>query len=154
MKRLPSLFLALLTPFVLAWPTLSGATGNCQNGKTLYNKSTPATGGLSRSNASCHGPGVNLHNIQFGFNAALIDQALDFSPPGGPDMVALDLRNNLPLNASDIDDLATYIFYAAIPHPCPAAAPVVSANPTSASFGNINVGSTSATQVITVSNTG
>lgn len=155
MKRPPSLVLALLTPFVLGWSAVSYATGNCQNGKTLYNKSTAATNGLSCSNASCHGAGVNLHSIQNAAgNPSLIDQALDNAPPGGPDMVATNLRVNLPLNSSDIDDLATYIFYATIPQACPAVAPSVSASPSSASFGNVNVGSTSATQIITVFNTG
>ena len=152
MKRLPALLFALVAPFVLAWSPLSKA-GNCQNGKTLYNKTNAAVP-TACSNSSCHGPGVNLHNIQLAAgNTGAIEFALDGTGTN-PEMLALDLRNNLPLTSFDIEDLATYIFYAVIPQPCPAAAPIVSANPASASFGSVNLGSTSAPQVITVSNTG
>ena len=153
MKSLPTLFLALLAPFAFAWSVSAGATQNCQNGKTLYQKTNAAVP-TSCSNSSCHGAGVNLHNIQHAAgNPGAIDMALD-GTGSNAEMVALDLRNNLPLTASDIDDLATYIFYATVSQPCPAAAPNVSANPTSLSFGNVNVGATSATQIVTVTNAG
>ena len=153
MKPSPFLYLALLAPFVLAWPVSADAFQNCQSGKTLYNK-TNATVPTACSNSSCHGAGVNLHNIGHAAgNPGAIETALDGNG-SNPEMLALDLRNNLPLTASDIDDLATYIFYATIPQPCPVAAPNVAATPSAASFGSVNVGSTSATQVITVSNTG
>jgi len=150
MKRPLTIFLALLAPFALAWSTSSDATGNCQNGKTLYNK-TNASVATACSNSACHGsnPANNVHGIWSAGagNPGAIDAALDY----GVTMQPLQLKVNLPLNASDIDDLATWIFFAPT---CPAVAPNVFANPTSAPFGSVNVGSTSATQVITVSNTG
>jgi hypothetical protein len=65
-------------------------------------------------------------------------------------MVALDLRNNLPLSAQDIDDLATYIFYGT----CPASSPVLQAAPAPVAFGSTTVGSTSASIAVTITNVG
>ena len=65
------------------------------------------------------------------------------------------LRDTLSLNFSpEIEDLAEYLKYAGNGQACPSAAPAVSANPTSAAFGNQNVGSTSAGITITLSNSG
>ncbi len=151
MKRPPRLIIALLAPFVLVWSATAFATGSCQNGKTLYNK-TNANVTTACSNSNCHGTNVNKKNIENAAgNPSAIDMALDGNGSNA-EMLALDLRNNLPLNASDIDDLATYIFFATIPQACP---PMVNATPTTVSFGSVNAGSQSATtQTVTFTNTG
>ena len=153
MKRPSALCLALFVPFVVAWSTSALAFGNCANGRTLYNK-TNASVPTSCSNSNCHGAGVNLRNIQNAAgNPSAIEMALD-GTGANAEMVALDLRNNLPLSTSDIDDLATWIFYENAVGACPVAAPVLTASPPSLAFGTITPPATSSPQSATITNTG
>lgn len=142
----------------LSGPVAAQSEGErCENGRTLYFKSTPSTNGLSCSTSGgCHDPGVNANKIQNAAgNPSKIQEALD-GTAANEVMKVLDLRSTLPLRDTDIDDLATWIFYAGTASKkCPTVTPAaVSASPTALQFGNINVGSSSATQVVVVSNTG
>jgi hypothetical protein len=150
MKRIRTIPIAVVLTMVLGWSVPALATGNCANGKTLFNK-TNASVPTACSNSSCHGPQVNKNNIQnASANPGLIDQALD-GPPGDQSMVSLGLRSNLPLTASDIDDIATWIFYAPT---CPSAQPVLQASPAPVTFGSTTVGATSAAIGVTITNSG
>ena len=151
MKRNGSVPFALLATLALAWSLPAFAYGDCANGKMLYNK-TNSLVPTACSNSSCHKSTVDANNIQdASANPGLIDQALD-GPPGDPTMTVLDLRDNLPLSPSDIDDLATWIFYAPS---CPSSgAPNLQAAPAPVSFAATNVGSTSATTTVTITNAG
>ncbi len=152
MHRPSALCLAFLSSFLIA---LSGSVfaQNCANGRTLYNK-TNALVPTSCSNSNCHGAGVNLRNIQNAAgNPAAIEAALD-GTGANAEMVALDLRNNLPLSTSDIADIANWIFYENAVGACPAAAPILTASPTSLAFGTITPPATSSPQSVTVTNTG
>lgn len=152
MKRPPRLFLALLAPFVLAW-SASALAQNCANGKTMFFK-TSASDPTACANSNCHGAQVNKNNIQNAAgNPSLIDAALAGSVTGvdNTPMLNLDIVNTLPLTESDVQDIAQWIFYAPT---CPAPTPMVAANPTAAAFGSVNVGSSSSSQTITISNTG
>ena len=120
MKRLRPLSFAFLAS---AAARLVGAgacrlPGSCSNGKAVYNKTNPANRGCdSCSNSTCHNsdPSLNTKNIQNGSgNPSAINNALD-GTSANAEMVALDLRNNLPLSAQDIDDIATYLFYIVCP---------------------------------------
>ncbi|MEO6625530.1 MAG: choice-of-anchor D domain-containing protein [Burkholderiaceae bacterium] len=153
MKFLYSLTLALLMTMI--WSELANAQ-SCSNGRTVYRKSTPATGGLSCSSSDCHGlnPGQNKNSIQSGAgNPSQIDAALD-GTTNNQSMVALDLRNNLPLMPSDILDLAQYIFLANAQGNCPAGTASVAASTSSINFGSVANGSTSAATLVTVTNSG
>lgn len=149
MKRLSILFLACLTPLVLAWSAGAEAQ-SCTNGRALYKKKLNNVD-VSCSQSSCHSSDVTAdkNNIWKGASNA---QAIDIALDGVTEMAGL--RSFLGLTTTDLDDIALYLFYASNGLACPAAAPAVSASPTSLSFGNINTGSSSAPQVITVSNTG
>jgi hypothetical protein len=142
MKRTSNLFLALIVP-LLAWSGAAYAV-NCQNGKTLYNK---VVAGLpSCGDANCHKSSVSANKIQNGSNnPGVIDSALN----NVSEMA--NVRSNLGLTSSDLDDLAQWIFFA--PN-CPAAAPSLTASPASVAFGTLNVGTSSASTVVTVTNVG
>ena len=155
MKRPPRLVVALLAPFLMVWSAYAVAQ-NCTNGNNKYHLKQ---GGIdvSCSQSSCHDsdPKANMNNIVTGGSyagggdqAGNIQQALD----SVPDMAGL--QSGLGLTSSDLSDIALYIWYREGNQGCPAAAPSVSANPTSADFGNVNVGSSSAQQVITLTNSG
>ncbi|MFO1315549.1 MAG: choice-of-anchor D domain-containing protein [Burkholderiales bacterium] len=153
MKRTSRLVIALLAPFVVAWSG-SAWSANCSNGKTLYNKTTPGLA-TACSNSNCHGTNFtkNTNNIYNGAgNPSAIDAALD----NVNEMSSANVRGELGLTpgGAGIDDLAEYLMYATAGQNCPAATANVSASPTSASFGSINVGASSSSQTITVSNTG
>ena len=129
MRRAPQLFLALLALFVLV-SSASAVAANCAAGRAKFDT-------ICRG---CHSP-----DEKKGKSAADILNALAFqSAMEGlfPDFV----------NATDVENLAEYLFI--FPAACPAAVPSVSATPTSASFGNVNVGETSASQTITLTNSG
>jgi len=148
MKRLRPLSVALIASVAVAWSLPTFATGNCANGKTLYNK-TNAQNLIACSNSNCHGSTVNKNNIQNASNnPGLIDQALD-GPPGDPAMSGI--RSALGLTASDLDDIALWIFYAPS---CPATGPVLQAAPSPVAFAATTVGATSATTTVTISNSG
>ena len=68
-------------------------------------------------------------------------------------MTALDVRNNLPLSDQDIDDIATWIFYAPT---CPRRpSPMLQAAPAPVTLrASTAVGSTSAPIAVTVTNVG
>ena len=105
------------------------------------------------SNSSCHksDPTQNANNIQLGAGQpGNIDYALDGTPTNQA-MYVLDLRDNLPLSSQDIDDLATWLFYAPT---CPSSSPVLQAAPAPVSFPSTTVGSTSAPIAVTVTNVG
>ena len=112
MKRLRPFSFVLLASSAFVWsvPALAVYPGSCTNGKTVYNKTNSATGvTTSCSNGSCHksDPTLNANKIQNGSgNPSAINNALDGTSANAA-MTALDLRNNLPLSAQDIDDLAT-----------------------------------------------
>ena len=148
MKPTPALLLALLTPFLVVW-TAAVDAANCANGKTLYNKvvnSMPACG-----NTNCHKANVSANKIANGAgNASAIDSALNTVT----EMVANNVRGTLGLTPSDIDDLAEWIFFGNAGQNCPAAAPALSASPSSWSFGSGANGSTSAANLFTVTNAG
>ncbi len=149
MKRANRLLLALLAPAALVWSSFAAAQ-NCTNGNNIFHRQS---GGqpISCSQSSCHGndPKNNMNGIlDSGQTAGGVQNALDtVSDMSG-------LQAGLGLTGSDIDDLALYIWYRAGNQGCPAPAPSVSANPTSAAFGSVNVGSSSSPQVITLTNTG
>lgn len=154
--------MARSTSFVLAlglvgalFAVTAVAAPSCQNGETLYKKTVPSTEPFSCSFSNCHGAGVDKKGIQNAAgNPGLIDQALD-GVDGNAEMVALDLRNQLGLTSSDLADLAEYIFYYGAIKKCPTVTPAnVTASPTSLSFGNVNVGQSSSSQTVTVTNTG
>jgi len=148
MTRLRPISLVLIASAAVAWALPAYATGNCANGTTLYNK-TNASNPIACSNSNCHGSGVNKNSIQnAAANAGLIDQALD-GPPGDPAMQGI--RSALGLTASDLDDLATWIFYAPA---CPVTAPILHAAPAPLVFGATAPGSTSAPTVVGVTNAG
>jgi len=155
MKRLRPLSLALVATIAAAWtlPAFAIYPGSCTNGKIVYNKTNSATGATSCSNGTCHksDPSLNTNKIQNGSGSPSgINNALDGTMANAA-MTALDLRNNLPLSAQDIDDLATYLFYIV----CPAVTPNLQAAPAPVTFvSSITVGSTSAPMSVTVTNTG
>ncbi len=151
MNRPTALVLALLTPLALAWSVAVEAQ-SCTNGRAIYTKTSPNVP-ASCSNSSCHGNSPNSDALKGAGNSVVIENAVDTSDTGKA-MYPLSLRDNLPLSSSDFLDLAEYFFWAATTGACPANAPAVSASPTSLAFGSVNTGSSSAPQVITVSNTG
>jgi len=139
---------ALIASVAAACSLPAYATGNCANGKALYNK-TNASNLIACSNSNCHGSGVDKNNIlKAQNNPALIDQALD-GPPGDPAMSGI--RSALALTMSDLDDIALWIFYAPA---CPVFAPDLRAVPATATFGATTVGSTSSSIPITITNAG
>jgi hypothetical protein len=149
MTRPNRLLLALIAPLALAWSAASSAA-NCTAGNNFYHMQQ---GGvlIACAQGGCHGnnPKNNMNNITVAAgNPGAIDNALDTVP----DMAGL--RSGLNITSTDIDNLAEYIFYAAAGQSCPAPAAAFTASPTSLSFGNVNVGSTSASQNITITNTG
>jgi len=152
MKRLRPLSFALLAAVAAAWTLPAYATGDCANGQTLYSKTT-ASVTTSCSNSSCHkslkivgGNQQQANNILLGaLNPSLIDDRLNTQV----DMAGI--RDGLGLTASDIDDLATWIFYAPS---CPAANPNLQASPAPVTFGSITVGATSAQTTVTITNSG
>jgi Repeat of unknown function (DUF5648) len=154
MQRLRPLSLALIALIALAWglPALAVYPGSCANGKTVYNKTNPGSGAIkSCSDSNCHGPGVDKKNIQNGSgNPGAINNALD-GTSANAEMVAFNLRANLPLSSQDIDDLATWIFYAPA---CPLSAPILNAAPSPVTFGSTAIGATSPAVTVTVTNTG
>ncbi|MEO8347080.1 MAG: choice-of-anchor D domain-containing protein, partial [Betaproteobacteria bacterium] len=154
MKRHVSARLVLLAVLALMWsvPALAVYPGSCANGKVVYNKTNATTGvTTSCSNSSCHKSDLSAKNIQNGAgNPGAISNALD-GTGANAEMVALDLRNNLPLTAQDIDDLATWIFYAPA---CPTATPNLQAAPSPVSFSSTTVNATTATTTVTITNSG
>ena len=129
MRRAPQLFLALLALFVLV-SSASAVAANCAAGRAKFDT-------ICRG---CHSPdekkGKSTADI---FNALAFQSAMEGL---FPDFV----------NATDVENLAEYLFL--FPAACPASAPNVSAAPTAASFGNVNVGETSAGRTITLTNSG
>ncbi len=147
-KSLRLLSCALIASVAVAYALPVYATGNCANGKTLYNK-TNASNLIACSNSNCHGSGVDKNNIlNAQNNPALIDQALD-GPPGDPAMSGI--RAALGLTLSDLDDIALWIFYAPA---CPVSAPDLRAVPATLAFGATTVGSTGSSIPVTITNAG
>ncbi len=149
----PNIFL-VLGLFAALVSSTAAVAQSCTNGEALYKKTTPSVQ-FSCSDSNCHGPQVDKKNIQnAASNPGLIDLALD-GVEGNAEMIALDLRNELPLTQNDLVDIAEYIFFYGAIKKCPTVTPAsVSATPSSLAFGNVNVGSTSSGQVVTVTNTG
>ncbi len=145
MKRTPTLLLAVLTPFLIAVSGMAHAQ-NCANGKILYNK--VANGLPACANSACHKANVSANKIANGTNAAVIDSALNTVG----DMS--NVRANLGLTTADLNDLATWIFFGSIGQQCPPATASVAASPTSINFGSVANGSTSASTLVTVTNSG
>ena len=143
------LLIALLASVALAFAAAADAQ-NCTNGNNVYHR-TAAGIAISCSQSSCHDndPKGGKNNILNGAQQpAKIDNALD----NQSDMSGL--RSALGLTASDINDLALYIWYRQGNQNCPAATPSVGASPGSLAFGSVNVGASSASQMVTLSNTG
>lgn len=113
-------------------------------GKTLYN-TTP--GGISCANSSCHGTNVSLNRnkILRGANSPSTIQNAINGDTGGMGIY----RNNV-LTATDVADIAAYIGNPNVT----AGAPVAAATPTALSFASTTVGSTTASQTVTLRNTG
>ncbi len=148
MKRLRSLSYALVASAGIAWTLPVYATGDCNNGKAIYFKKV---GGIyiSCAQSSCHGANVNNNNIVNGANnPLLIDSQLDNEPQMN------NLRGTLNLTFSDIDDIATFLFY--YPSACPSSGgtPNLQASPAPVTFAATAVGATSATTTITITNVG
>ena len=148
MKRLRPFSFALVASAALAWTLPVYATGDCNNGKSIYFKKA---GGvyISCAQSSCHGAGVNNNNITNGANnPLLIDSQLDNEPQMN------NLRGTLNLSFSDIDDIATFLFY--YPSACPSGGgtPNLQASPAPVSFPSTAVNATSATTTITITNVG
>jgi hypothetical protein len=151
-KRPIRLAVALFAPAIFAW-SASTFAANCTNGKALYEKKIGATT-VGCANGSCHGPNpaANMNNIQLGgaspanIEAALasVDDMAGLGDPGG-------VYGPAGLTASDIADIADWIFFAPT---CPSGgAANVSAAPNPVAFGSVNVGGSSQ-RVVTISNTG
>jgi hypothetical protein len=155
MKSPNRLLLALLASVAMAWGAIADAQ-NCNNGNSLYHQAISGQP-VSCAMSSCHGPDPksDMNHITSGGQyagpgdqAANIDQARQTVP---------DMQGNAAvqsLTQSDLSDIALYIWYREGNSPCPAAAPSFVASPTSLSFGNVNVGSTSASQSVTITNNG
>ncbi len=137
-------------------PAYAVYPGSCANGKTVYNKTNPGTGagdGLLEQflPQKLADPTQHANKIDNGAgNPGDINYALD-GTPFNQAMYVLDLRDNLPLSSQDVDDLATWIFYAPT---CPSASPVLQAAPSPVTFGSTNVGSTLGPFAVTVTNVG
>jgi hypothetical protein len=149
MKHSRRLLLALCAPILAAFAAAADAQ-NCTNGNNIYHRKI---GGIevSCSQESCHGsdPRSNKNDIATnGQQPSGVQNALDTVA----DMSGL--QASLGLTTSDVADLALYIWYRAGNSQCPAATPSVGATPGSLAFGSVNVGASSGSQVITVSNTG
>lgn len=145
MKILHSL-LAALVAF-----TCSGvALADCVAGMNKY-RQTQAGVPISCSQGSCHGnnPATNTRNIQKGaMNPNAIDASLN---PGGPSEMQ-GLKSALNITATDIQNIAEWIFYAPT---CPSAnPPSLSPSPASLTFATQTVNTQSASQTVTITNTG
>ncbi len=148
MKRLRLFSFALAASATVAWTLPVYATGDCNNGKAIYFKKA---GGvyISCAQSSCHGANVNNNNIVNGANnPLLIDSQLDNEPQMS------NLRGTLNLSFSDIDDIATFLFY--YPSACPSGGgtPNLQAAPAPVAFPSTAVNATSATTTITITNAG
>ncbi|MEP7328331.1 MAG: hypothetical protein ABI777_03905 [Betaproteobacteria bacterium] len=112
MKRTSNLLIALLTPLVFVWSVAADAA-SCTNGKTLFTKTT-ANQTMACADSLCHKSTVSANNIGRGAqNPGVIDSALSNIEE------MADVRKNLNLSASDIDDLALWIFFGNAGQPCP-----------------------------------
>lgn len=112
-------------------------------GKVLYN-STP--GGTSCANSSCHTANVaaNRNKLLRGANnPALIQSAINNNTGG------MGIYRNNVLTAADVADIAAFIG-----NPNVVAAPAAAVSPTSLTFASTTTGTSSATQTVTLSNTG
>jgi hypothetical protein len=155
-RRLPEIF-RMNTPFrllaavvALGFAALADAQ-SCTNGNNVYHKKLGGVD-VSCSQSSCHDtdPKAGKNNILNGAQQPnKINNALD---GGVSDMSGL--RSALGLSASDVDDIALYIWYRQGNQQCPAAAPSVGASPGSLAFGTVTVGSSSSAQTVTLTNTG
>jgi len=140
----------LLSLAAVAFTALANAQ-NCTNGNNLYHKKL---GGIdvSCSQSSCHDtdPKAGKNNI---LNGAQQPNKINAALDGGVSDMS-GLRSALGLTPTDVDDIALYIWYRQGNSQCPAATPNVSASTTSLAFGSVTVGSSSAPQVVTLTNTG
>jgi cytochrome c553 len=138
MKRLRLLSLALIATVAAAW-TLPAWAGDCAAGKSKYVANC----------SGCHGSTPNAQ-AQLGSNPAVIlTQMTDSTAPGYPSMNVLYPGT---VNDTDIDDIATYLFY--YPSACPVSSPILQASPAPVAFGSVTVGATSATTTVTITNAG
>lgn len=149
MKTTNRILVSLLAGFGLVW-SATGAAQDCNAGNQKYHQQAGGVP-ISCSQSSCHGndPRANMNGIaDKGQIAGNIDAALD----SVNDMQGL--RSALGLTPQDLDNIALYIWYRAGNSNCPAPTPALSANPTSLSFGSVNVGASSGSQQVTITNTG
>ena len=134
------------TALALALLSLLATTAHAQgtaNGKSLYN-AVLVSGEKSCGNGACHGPdpSVNQNRIKNGTNPATIASAINS---------ILDMRFlQGVLSTSQLNDLAAYIANPAATN----TAPIASLSSTIMGFGQINVGTTSVVQTVTLKNTG
>lgn len=128
---------------LLSVAALPAFAQNVNNGLTLY--TTPQVSGqMSCSNGACHGPNptFNQNRIKEGTDPANITLATNTNAE------MFFLRG--VLSASQLKDLAAYISN-------PSAAnttPIASLSSTTMGFGTVNIGNTSASQSVTLTNTG
>ncbi len=123
--------------------TFSVFAQNVNNGLVLY--TTPQVSGeKSCSNGACHGPNptFNQNRIKEGINPASITTAINTNA----DMAFL----RGVLTTSQLNDLAAYISNPNATN----TTPIATLSSTTIGFGSINVGSSSAPQSVTLTNTG
>lgn len=142
-RLLPLWANGLIAALLLIVFVSTAAAQSASNGKTLYNVAQVA-GEKSCGAGTCHGPdpAVNQNRIKNGTSANVIADAT----VSVPDMRFL----NGVLSSATLADLAAYI---ANPN-ASNTQPVASLSSTTLGFGSIDPGRTSATQTVTVSNTG
>lgn len=117
MKRTSSLLVAMLASVGAAWSGTALAV-SCENGQNIYKRSN-TTQLQSCGDSQCHKANVSANNIGRGAkNPETIDNALSTVAE------MLNVRKAFNLSASDLDDLADWIFYGAAGQPCPSGTPV------------------------------
>ncbi|MFO1414878.1 MAG: choice-of-anchor D domain-containing protein [Burkholderiales bacterium] len=144
MKHPARLVLAFVTPILLIWSAVADAQ-SCSAGKTVY----------STYCAQCHtAPNPDGRTVTGQWpNWTTIKDALNGNIPGDTTMAS----NGLGAILSDTQlQNVSYYLWLNVGGNCPSGGgtPTLSVSPTSLSFGNVNVGSSSPTQSFTVSNTG
>jgi mono/diheme cytochrome c family protein len=122
---------------------ITASAQSAVNGKSLYN-AVLVTGEKSCGNGACHGPdpSVNQNRIKNGTSAAVIASTISTN---------LDMRFlQGVLSTSQLNDLAAYIANPSATN----TAPIATLSSTILGFGQVTVGTTSATQNVTLRNTG
>ena len=132
----------LLAGLCLISVSTAQAIGDAANGKVLYNTANGAP--LSCANSACHGtnPSSNMNKIRNGANNGSHIMSTINSNTGGMGFLSSYI------SAANADDIGAYI---ANPNVTTTA---ITVSPSVLSFGNQTVGSTSASQTVTLTNSG